>query len=141
MRNLGLYNNFFHNHTTYFLKNGTERTILNAQREVRINSSLARNAANVSTTVKILGAAGSALMTGVAVHHIRSGKGKAIDYGDATVGAVGTVAGAAELLGLGTIPVVGEGVALYSWGRLWWDLGAEYGPSTWYGDDDTKWIK
>ncbi|GHV60469.1 hypothetical protein FACS1894182_15220 [Bacteroidia bacterium] len=37
-------------------------------------------------------------------------------------------------------PIVGQGVAAYSWFRLWFELGAQYGPSTWYGKDDNHWF-
>jgi len=137
-----VYNNYYHNHATYFLKNGTERTILNERGVVR-NSYLARNAANISTTVKVLGTTGSALMTAQAGTKIYNGNATAWDYGDFTVGSVGTVAGAAELIGGASyaVPGVGEAVAAYSWFRLWFDLGAQYGPSKWYGNDDTSWFK
>lgn len=107
------------------------------------NFYLARNAANVSATIKVLGTAGSVLMTGIAVNNIRSGNGTALDYRDTTVCAFGTAAGAAELFGGASyaVPGVGEAVAAYSWFRLWFDLGYQYGPSTWYGTDDTRWFK
>jgi len=43
------------------------------------------------------------------------------------------------------IPYVGEFVAVYGTLRLTWDvfynLGANYGPSKWYGTDNTRWFK
>lgn len=40
---------------------------------------------------------------------------------------------------------VGEFVAVYGTVRLVWDvfydLGAEYGPSTWYGKNDDEWFE
>ncbi|MFZ5940102.1 MAG: hypothetical protein ACOYXB_05970 [Bacteroidota bacterium] len=134
-----IYNNYLHNHTTYFLKNGTERTILNESGVVR-NSNLAKNAANVSTTIKVLGTAGTVLMTAQAGTKIYNGNATGWDYGDFTVGTAGSLAGIAEIGGY-AVPGVGEAVAAYSWFRLWFDLGAKYGPSKWYGDDDTRWFK
>lgn len=40
-----------------------------------------------------------------------------------------------------SIPYVRQGVALYSWSGLWYDIGEKYGPSTWYGEDDLLWFK
>jgi hypothetical protein len=39
--------------------------------------------------------------------------------------------------GIGAIPYMGIGTA---W-SIGWNLGGQYGPSKWYGSDDTKWFK
>jgi len=39
--------------------------------------------------------------------------------------------------GIGAVPYMGIGTA---W-SLGWNLGGSYGPSKWYGTDDTKWFK
>jgi len=35
---------------------------------------------------------------------------------------------------LHSIPIVGEGVALYSWGRFWGELGYDHPISMWFND-------
>jgi hypothetical protein len=47
------------------------------------------------------------------------------------VGTIGLTNAAAGIKAY-SIPVVGEGVALYSWCVLWYELGADYGPGTWF---------
>ena len=94
-----------------------------------------------STTIKIAGTAGTALMTAQAGTKIYNGNATGWDYSDFTVGSIGTATGAAQLLGTATVPGVGEAVAAYAWFRLWYDLGANYGPSKWYGSNDSKWFE
>ena len=136
-----VYNNYYHNHTTYTTTKGVVKNIYKTNGEVR--SARAARFARTSTIVKILGIIGTAFMTVQAGTKIYDGSAIAWDYGDFTVGSVGTVAGTAELMG-GTscaVPGVGEAVAAYAWFRLWFDLGAQYGPSKWYGNDDARWSK
>jgi RHS repeat-associated protein len=136
-----VYNNFYHNHTTYTTTGGVTKNIYKANGTVR--SARAAQFATTSTAIKIAGTAGTALMTAQAGTKIYNGSATAWDYGDFMVGSVGTVAGAAELIGGASyaVPGVGEAVAAYAWFRLWFDLGAQYGPSKWYGNDDTRWFK
>ncbi len=73
------------------------------------------------------------------------GTGGIMTMPDATIGTIGLANSLAPYMGGSAIPVVGEGVAIYGIGRFTWDtffdLGQKYGPSTWYGTDDTKWFK
>jgi len=135
-----IYNNFGHNHTSYPTTRGGMKDFGDYKR-ISDYSDQALKYKKISNNIKILGALGSALMTAQAGTKIYNEEATAWDYGDFTVGAAGTVTGAAELLGLSTVPVVGEVVAAYSWFRLWYDLGDKYGPSKWYGTDDRKWFK
>ena len=68
-----------------------------------------------------------------------------VTYVDAGVGTAGILSSAASYYAGVQIPYVGEAVAIYGTMRLTWDtffyLGANYGPSKWYGTDDTKWFK
>lgn len=80
-------------------------------------------------------------MTANAGYNMYNGKATALDYGDFTVGTIGLLNAAALQWTTYGIPIIGEGVALYSWGRLWFDLGGKYGFSKWYGNDDTRWFK
>jgi len=139
-----MYNNFLHNHTTYETTKGVVKDIFKANGAVR--SERALQFARLSTAVKIAGDAGSLLTTLNAVNNINKGDGNAIlNWSDASVGSAGLLNSSAgwigSKLGLSSIPIVGEGVAIYSWARLWGDIGYNYGPSHWYGDDDTKWFK
>ncbi len=133
-----VYNNFYHNHKTYTTTKGVVKNIYKPNGAVR--SARAGQFANISTTVKIAGTAGSALMSAQAGTKIYNGNANIFDYSDFSVGTAGVASGFAELGGY-SIPYVGEFVALYSWGRLWFDLGAKYGPSKWYGDDNNSWFK
>jgi hypothetical protein len=136
-----IYNNYFHNHSTYITTKGVVKNIYKANGAVR--SLRAAKFARNSMTLKILGTIGTALMAAQAGTKIYNGSATALDYGDFTVGSVGTVAGAAELIGgvSYAVPGLAEAVAAYAWFRLWYDLGAQYGPSKWYGNDDTRWFK
>ena len=68
-----------------------------------------------------------------------------ITYVDAGVGTAGILSSAASYYTGVQIPYVGEAVVVYGTLRLTWDvffyLGGKYGPSKWYGKDDTKWFK
>ncbi|MGV8095647.1 MAG: hypothetical protein AB2L24_27675 [Mangrovibacterium sp.] len=81
--------------------------------------------------VKTLGNIGTGLMTATAGYNIYTGNSTVLDYGDFSVGTIGLIGAGASYAGY-AIPGIGEGVALYSWTRLWLDLGAKYGPSTWF---------
>jgi len=134
-----VYNTFGHNHTTYTTTRGITKNIYKANGTVR--SARAAQFASSSTVVKVLGTTGSALMTATAGYNIATGEGTILDYSDATVGATGLTAGAITWTTGYAIPGVGQGVAYYSWLRLWFDLGENYGPSTWYGNNNNKWFK
>ncbi len=66
-------------------------------------------------------------------------------YVDAGVGVMGVIASGASYFYGVQIPVVGEFVAVYGAARITWDvfyhLGSQYGPSTWYGTNDYRWFK
>lgn len=131
-------NNYDHNHSTYTTTKGVVKKIYKANGDVR--SARAAQFARTSTIVKTLGNVRTGLMTTTADYNVYIGNATALDYGDFTVGTFGLMGTGSSYAGC-TIPVIGEGVALYSWGRLWFDLGANYGPSKWYRDDDTRWFK
>jgi len=135
-----IYNNFVHNHTTYETTKGVIKDIFKANGAVR--SERALQFARLSTTVKVLGDVGGAISTANAVINISNNKGNGIlNWGDFLVGSTGLTNSAVGYLGGSSIPLIGQGVALYSWGRFWGDMGYNHGPSHWYGDDDTKWFK
>lgn len=133
-------NNYDHNHSTYTTTKGVVKKIHKANGDVR--SARAAQFARASMTIKILSTTGSVLTTAQAVTKIHNGSATAWDYGDFTVGSVDTVAGSAEIIGGASyvVPELGETVAAYSWFRFWYDLGAQYGPSKWVGNDDTRWF-
>lgn len=85
------------------------------------------------------------LSTGVAYYQISEGNVHPFTYIDASVGTVGLAASIGSYYTGVQIPYVGEFVALYGTFRLTWDvffyLGNNYGPSKWYGPNDTKWFK
>jgi hypothetical protein len=142
-----VYNNFGHNHTTYTTTQGLTKNIYKTNGAVR--SARAVQFANASKVVKWAGVAGTTFMTGVATYNIvddmshnRSISGW--DIADGSVGAIGLTGAGLSSVGIISNPVgwgVGAGVATYSWGRLWFDLGSNYGPSTWYGTNNHKWFK
>jgi RHS repeat-associated protein len=86
-----------------------------------------------------------AISTYMAYNDIVKGRQQPITYVDAGVGTAGLVGTYASYFHGIEIPVVGEFVAAYGALRLGWDVGFwagyNYGPSTWYGTDDTKWFK
>jgi RHS repeat-associated protein len=133
-----IYNNFVHDHTRYVTTKGLVKNIYTNAGKVR--SAQAAEALTASKAVKYAGEIGTALMTAQAGYKIANGKAQSIDVCDFTVGTVGLTSAGIEYFTVYTIPYVGEGVALYGWFRLVWDLGQEYGPSTWFGDDDSKYF-
>ncbi len=142
-----VYNNFGHNHTTYTTTKGVVKNIYKSNGAVR--SARAGQFATTSKVVKWTGIVGTAFMTGVAtynivddVSHNRSVSGW--DIADGAVGAVGLTGAGLSSAGIISNPVgwgIGAGVAIYGWGRLWFDLGAKYGLSKWYGTNDNKWFE
>ncbi len=137
------YSALLHNHKTYKTTSGAIKDIYKANGKVR--SARARSFANTSKALKYAGTAGSVFTTGMSYYDIATGNGTAITYVDAGVGTAGVVADVAAYYSGAEIPYVGELVAVYGTLRLTWDvffnLGANYGMSKWYGDDDTKWFK
>ncbi|MES2827306.1 MAG: DUF6443 domain-containing protein [Bacteroidota bacterium] len=87
------------------------------------------------------GVAGTAL----SYYQIGSGRAQPLTYVDAGVGTAGIIASGASYFTGAQIPYVGEAVMVYGAGRLLWDvsstLGGSYGPSKWFGKDDTKYFK
>jgi len=85
------------------------------------------------------------ITTGLAYNQIYNGSAQSITYLDAGVGTVGLIASYASYFHGVQIPVVGEFVSVYGIVRATWDvftyLGFNYGPSHWYGNNDTKWFK
>ena len=83
--------------------------------------------------------------TGLSYYQIANGTASPITYADAGVGTLGLMASGASYFYGVQIPAVGQGVAIYGGLRLTWDvfynLGARYGPSKWFGNDDSKWFK
>jgi len=81
----------------------------------------------------------------MAYYDIATGNQQPITYADAGVGTMGAIASGASYFYGVQIPVVGEGVAIYRTLRLTWDvffyLGANYGPSKWYGPNGYKWFE
>ena len=83
----------------------------------------------------------SVVTTGIAYYQIANGTQQPITCADATVGTIGLSATIASYYSGIAIPYVGEFVAIYGTVRLFWDLGQDYGPRTWYGKDDYKYFK
>ncbi|MFZ5430467.1 MAG: RHS repeat-associated core domain-containing protein, partial [Bacteroidota bacterium] len=133
-----IYNNFYHNHTTYKTLGGEIKNIYKSNGTVR--SARAAQFARTSLAIKTAGNVGTGLMTATAGYNIYTGNSTVLDYGDFSVGTIGLIGVGASYAGY-AIPGIGQGVAAYSWSRLWFDLGANYGPSKWYGNDNSKWFK
>ena len=81
----------------------------------------------------------------LAVQEIANGNSSPVTYVDATVGFTGVLNSAASYYTGKEIPIVGEFVMFYGVMRTTWDvffyLGQNYGPSTWYGTNNAKWFK
>jgi len=94
---------------------------------------------------KVVSTGANAISTTLSAIDIANGNAQTITYVDFGVGLTGIVTSAAGYFSGVEIPVVGEFVALYGITRTTWDvfffLGYNYGPSHWYGTDDTKWFK
>jgi hypothetical protein len=131
-----MFNNFGYNHTTYTTLAGEVKDIYKTNGAIR--SARALEFATTSTALKYVGNAGTGLMTATSGYYLYNGDINVLNCADFLVGSAGLLnAGALQWTTYGT-PVVGEGVALYSWGRLWYDLGANYGPiGAYYGTN--KW--
>jgi hypothetical protein len=86
-----------------------------------------------------------AISTYMAYNDIIKGREQPITWVDAGVGTFGLAASYSTYFHGAEIPVVGEFVAVYGALRLSWDvgwyMGVYYGPSKWYGTDNTKWFK
>jgi len=134
-------NNFFYNHTTYTTTKGVLKNMYKANGLIR--SARAARFALGSKIIKGLGNVGTGLMAGIAAYNIASDTKNinGLDVADLSVGSLGIINSLSSRFVGYAIPGVGQGVALYSWGRLWFDLGQNYGPSTWYGNDNDKWFK
>ena len=131
------YNNFVYNHKTYFTTKGVEKNIFMANGAVR--SERALQFARLSTAVKFAGDVGGVISTYNAGFNIQTNNGNPIlNWGDALVGVAGLTNSAAGYLGGTSIPVIGEGVALYNWARFWGELGYTHPVSTWFIDNDFK---
>ena len=131
------YNNFVYNHKTYFTTKGVEKNIFMANGAVR--SERALQFARLSTAVKFAGDVGGVISTYNAGFNIQTNNGNPIlNWGDALVGVAGLTNSAAGYLGGTSIPVIGEGVALYNWARFWGELGYNHPVSTWFIDNDFK---
>jgi len=85
------------------------------------------------------------ITTGMAYYDIATGNHQPITYVDAGVGTMGIIASGASYFAGVQIPYVGAAVAVYGAVRVTWDvsfyLGTQYGPSTWYGNNDYRWFK
>jgi RHS repeat-associated protein len=106
--------------------------------------------ANITTySISKLGtgisAGANVLSTYLAAQEIANGNSSPVTYVDAAVGLTGVLNSAASYYTGKEIPIVGEFVMFYGVMRTTWDvffyLGQNYGPSTWYGTDNTKWFK
>jgi hypothetical protein len=124
-----IYNKFFYNHKTYRTTAGVVKNIYRSDGTVR--SMRALQFARASKAIEIGGLFASGFMVGEAGYNMATGDATPLDYSDATVGTIGLSASAFSLAGY-SIPYVGECVALYGWFRICWDLGQDYGPSTWF---------
>ncbi len=104
-----------------------------------------KNLYSVSKVGNGVSAGANVVTTGIAYYQIANGTQQPITYVDAGVGTMGIIASGASYFYGVQIPVVGEFVAVYGVTRVTWDvffnLGANYGPSKWYGTDDTRWFK
>jgi hypothetical protein len=100
---------------------------------------------SVSKLGQSLSMGAGAITTGMAYNEIYNGSPQPITYVDAGVGTAGVLSSVASYYTGVQVPIIGETVAIYGTLRLVWDtffyLGANYGPSKWYGDDNTKWFK
>ena len=85
------------------------------------------------------------ITTGHSFIKIAKSEAEPITYIDATIGFTGLLATTAPYFTGVQVPYVGEFVSVYGVVRATWDvftyLGYNYGPSRWYGADNTKWFK
>ena len=100
------------------------------------------NVAKVGTGIS---AGANAFTTGIAYYQIANGTQQPITYVDAGVGTLGVMSSIASYYAGIQIPYVGGAVAVYGTARLTWDvfynLGVNYGPSKWFGNDNSRWFK
>jgi len=100
--------------------------------------SVSRLGGYLSTSANVAG-------TGIAAYQLYKGTQTTMTLPDFLVGTAGVLLSARKYFYGKEIPVVGEAIMLYGIGRTTWDtffwLGQKYGPSTWYGYDNSKWFK
>jgi len=132
-----IYNNLAHNHNTYKTTKGITKNIFKSNGTVR--SARALRYAKTSRFIKLTGVASTVFLTGVAtaniIYDISNNNTVSIkDIVDGSVGLVGLAGFGLSSAGIISNPAgwaIGAGVALYGWGSLWYDIGAEYGFSKW----------
>jgi RHS repeat-associated protein len=111
----------------------------------RTGNQYVKNLYSVSKVGTGVSTGAGAISTYMAYNDIIKGREQPITYFDAGVGTIGLAASYTSYFHGVEIPVVGEFVAIYGALRLSWDvgfyMGANYGPSKWYGTDNTKWFK
>jgi hypothetical protein len=111
----------------------------------RTGNQYVKNLYSVSKVGRGVGNGADLLGTGIAYYQIANGTQQPITYVDAGVGTAGIIASGASYFYGVQIPVVGEFVAVYGAARLTWDvfynLGANYGPTNWYGTNNDKYFK
>lgn len=136
----GAYSSLLHNHETYKTLGGKIKNIYKANGEVR--SAYAQRFARTSKVLRFVGNFGGAFCTGLAYYDIYSGNDNSpIRLLDAGVGTTDLFFIARSRFGYSAVPIIGKDAAVYYFWRLAWELGAEYGPSTWYGNDDSKYFE
>lgn len=155
-----IYSDIFHNHETYITTKGKIRPIYKTApktgKQLGVLSDRAGKFARLSKGLQIVSFAGGAVSTGLSGYNVYDSwsKGESINTVDAINTGVGTIAVVGTFVeSLMKKGVVKSGVlkfcvsksnivtSLYSWTSMWFELGAEFGPSKWYGDDDMKWFK
>lgn len=155
-----LYSDMFHNHDTYLTTRKEVRPIYRVNgktgRRLGVLSKRAAGFAKVSKGLQFCSFTGGVISTGLSGYNAWDSwsKGEEVDTMDAINVGVGTTAVVGTLVenfikrGIIKSGVVkfcvsklNTAAALYSWTSMWFELGQEFGPSTWYGDDDTKWFK
>lgn len=107
----------------------------------RTGNQYVKNLYSVSKLGTRLSTGAGTISTYMAYIEIIKGREQPITYVDAGVGTIGLAASYASYFHGVEIPVVGEFIAIYGVLRLSWDVGLNFGPSKWYGTDDTKWFK
>lgn len=138
-----VYNNFLHNHSTYLTTKGVEKPIFNPNGSVR--SVRAAQFANISKFVKWTGTAGTYFTIGTSSLSIYKDGLDVRNSSDLTVGAITPITPILARVGVQIAtkanPYVGIGAASYSIIMFSWDAGKIWGPSTWYGSNDSKYFE
>jgi len=137
------YTQFIYDELNYRTKRGKLKRVYTNKGIVR--SDHAKRKVKLTKTLRGVSDAGTAIAAGYSWYQIGQGDHSFLTVSDALIYSAGTINSLAGYYSGTQIPGVGAFVAFYGTCRLvtdvFYDLGNEYGPTTWFGRDDSRLFK